>query len=197
ELDAADAAVGSEDPEPDEHLLVAATTGAAGAGMCPSREQRVRPETGDVIVTEYDVVGDLQNGAKLLPECFGPTREPGSEDPVIDDLHVGRPRCRVAIGMEWAVDGRRDRTCRRRGAVARGPGGEQLGVALVQPHDRVAQPVGGEPLHPPASSVRIHLDHDEYVRLVGADIELPTREPARRPRQAAERERGAEGGERL
>ena len=53
---------------------------------------------------------------------------------------------------------RRDRARRRRGAGARRALGEELGVALVQAGDGVAQPVGGEDLGPPAPSLRVDLD---------------------------------------
>src|SRR5262249_47190032 len=158
----ADAAVGSEDPEPDKHPLVAATTGAAGAGMCPSREQRVRPETDNVVVTEDDVVGDLQNGAQLLPVRFGATCEPGPEDPVIDALDVGCPRRRLTIEIEWA-DGRRDRSRHRGGAGTRGAVWQEVGIAVVEPDDGIAHAVGGERLPPSPSPVRIDLDQVQLL----------------------------------
>ena len=60
---------------------------------------------------------------------------------------------------------RRDRARRRRGAGARGAVGEELGVALVQPGDGVAEPVGGEDLAAPASSLRVDLDQDDIVSI--------------------------------
>ena len=81
----------------------------------------------------------------------------------------------------------------RRGAGALGAVGEQLGIALVQPGDGVAQVVVGEDLEPLASPLRIDLDQHHVIELVRAGIERSAGGPARRHGQAAERERVAQG----
>src|SRR5262249_23650256 len=65
----------------------------------------------------------------------------------------------------------RDRPRRPRGALALGPRGEQLGVALVQADDSFSEPVGSEDLGPSALALRIDLVEMDPLYLVGAAIE--------------------------
>ena len=168
----------SEDPEPEELPLVGAAAGAVGAEVRPAHEERIGPQAEDVVLAHGDVVGDLEQRAAVLQQRFRPARGPGPQDPVVDDLDGGCERGGEAIEVDRSQH-RRDRARRRRGAGARGAVGEEVGVALVQPDDGVAQPVGGEALDPPASSLRVDLDQSDSLSLVGADIELPAGEPAR------------------
>ena len=55
----------------------------------------------------------------------------------------------------------------------------ELGVALVQADDGVAQAIGGEQLGPAATSARVDFGQGELLSLVGPDIERPADEPAR------------------
>ncbi len=145
-------AIGSEDPEHEEGPLEGAAAGAVGAEVRPAHEERVGSQAEDVVDAGGAVVGELEQGAE---RAAGPLRlraRTGEPDgAVVDELDVGRERRAVAIEVERSQQ-RRDRARRRRGAVALGAVGEELGVALVQPGDGVAQPVGGEDLGPPASS---------------------------------------------
>ena len=68
----------------------------------------------------------------------------------------------------------RHRSRRRRRARALGPVGQQLGVALVQADDGVAQMLGGEALVPPPLPLGVDLEQSDYLSLVGANIERPT-----------------------
>src|SRR5262249_59464650 len=101
----------------------------------------------------------------------------------------------MAIGVGWP-DARRNRPCRRCGNGPRGAIGQQLGVALVEPDDGVAQMVGGEDLGSP-TSLRVDLRQIDYLDLVGADVELLAGDPACRHPLAEQGERVAEGHERL
>ncbi len=114
----------------------------------------------------------------MLPQLFRPARGPGPQDPVVDDLDGRCGHRGEAIGVERPPD-RRDRARRRRRAGARGTVGEELGVALVQADDGVAQAIGREQLGPPATSARVDFVQGELLSLVGADIERPADEPAR------------------
>ncbi len=134
-------------------------------------EQRVGSQAEDVVDANGDVVGDLEQGAEA---CAGRLRAPRA-DPI---PRVRWSTTRWRARAPWRSDRgrtvpsmRRDRARRRRGAGARGAVGEELGVALVQPRDGVAQLVGGEDLGPPASPLRVDLDQDDLLALVGADIE--------------------------
>ena len=72
---------------------------------------------------------------------LGSAQDPEPDGAVIDELDGGRERRGAAIEVERSQH-RRDRARRRRGAGALGAVGEQLGVALVQPDDGVAEAVG-------------------------------------------------------
>ena len=132
----------------------------------------------------------------VLQQRFRPPGGPGSERPVVDGLDGRCVRGRVAIGVERSQHCR-DRARRRRGAGARGAVGEKVGVALIQAGDAVAQPVAGEELGPLHVSLRVDLGQDDFLFLVGADIDRRAGYPARRQREAEERERVAEGRQRL
>ncbi len=139
----------SEDPEQEERPLVGAAAGAVGAGVRPAHEERVGLQAEDVVDAHGDVVGELEQGAEVLQQRFRPARGPGPQ-------RSGGRRPRWRARARWRSDrGRavphgRDRARRRRGAGALGAVGEELGVALVQAGDGVAEPVGGEDLGPPA-----------------------------------------------
>src|SRR5262245_36990744 len=90
-----------------------------------------------------------------------------------------------------------DRSRRPRGTIARGPGGDDFGVAFVEPGDGLAQAVAAEDLGAPASSVRVDFDQHDPLSRVGADVELRAREPTRRKRLPAEREGVTQGREYL
>ena len=131
--------------------LEGAAAGAVGAEVRPAHEERVGSQGEDVVDAVGDVVGELEQGADAPQHGFGSAHGPEPDGPVVDELDVGRERRGVAIEVRRSQQ-RRDRARRRRGAGALGAVGEELGVALVQPGDGVAQAVGGEDLGPPASS---------------------------------------------
>ena len=101
---------------------------------------------------------------KCSQQRFRPARGPGPQGPVVDDLDGGRERRGAAIEVERSQQ-RRDRARRRRGAGARGAVGEELGVALVQARDGVAEAVGGEDLGAPAPALRVDLEQTMISRL--------------------------------
>ena len=111
----------------------------------------------------------------------------------------GASAVREAIEVGQRSSGhRRDRARRRRGARALGAVGEELGVALVQAGDGVAQPVGGEDLGPPASPLRVDLDQDDAPRSRRRRRRaFPPAHPLADIDTPAQRERVAEGRERL
>jgi hypothetical protein len=90
---------------------------------------------------------------------------------VVGELDVRRERRGIAIGVR-GPEQRRERARRRRGTVARGAVGEELGIPLVQPGERSTQPVGRPLLGPPTSPVRIGFDQNDPFVLVGADVEV-------------------------
>ena len=108
-------------------------------------EERVGAQREDVVDAVVEVVRELGAGAELLQERLRSAHGPDPEGPVVDELDGGRERRGVAIEVERS-DHRRDRARRRRGAGALGAVGEQLGVALVEAGDGVAEAVGGEEL---------------------------------------------------
>src|SRR5262249_59134284 len=75
--------------------------------------------------------------------------------------------------------------------------GEQLGEALVEAGEGVAQAVGCEDLAPRAPSLPVDLDRLDGLALEGADVPCSAAGPARPHRLAAERERLAERRESL
>jgi len=97
---------------------------------------------------------------------------------VVDVLHGGCKRRGPAIEIEPFLESG-ERAHRRRGADAFWTVGEEVGVALVQPGDGVAQPVLGEDLEPSSLPLRVDLDQNDCLVLVGADIELSAGYPAR------------------
>src|SRR5262249_19802851 len=100
------------------------------AGERPPPEERTGLQAEKFVVVEGVVVGKLEPGAVVLEERFGSSCGPRSQDSAIDDLDVGRVGFSKAIGIEGPGI-RSDRSRRSRGAVARGPGGLELGIALV------------------------------------------------------------------
>ena len=81
---------------------------------------------------------------------------------MVDDLDVGGEGRGKALEVERRHVGG-DRARRRRGARACRAVGEQLGVALVQARDGVAQVIVRELLGAPASPVRVDLDQYEVL----------------------------------
>src|SRR5215813_6816974 len=96
---------------------------------------------------------------------------------MVDDLYGRRERPDDPIEVDRAGE-RCNRACRCRSTVAFWSSGKQLGVALVQTGDGVAQVVGGEDLTPLPSPLSVDLDEVDVDILVGTDIETPAREPA-------------------
>src|SRR5207244_1986759 len=90
-----------------------------------------------------------------------------AERPVVDVLTVRRDD-RVDGVRVWAPQ-YRDRARRRRGAGAFRAVGEELGVALVQPGDGVAKPLGREYLDPPATALLVGEQSGERVEVSGDD----------------------------
>src|SRR5262249_57936259 len=74
---------------------------------------------------------------------------------------------------------------------------EQPRGALVRTHEGLPEAGGAEELRVPLSPLRVARDHRDLPFLVGAPAERAAGKPARRYRLAAERERVAEGCERL
>ena len=103
---------------------------------------------------------------RMRPQrALGSAHRPEPEGPAVDELDVRREPLRRAIGVERSAACVRDRARRRRGAGALGAFGEQLGVALVEAGDGVAEAVGGEDLGPPASSLGVDLDQDDLLSI--------------------------------
>ena len=169
-------AIGSERIEYDERPLIGAPASVGGSSVSRAHDERIGVQAKDFFGARGGVVGDLEQGAEVLQERFRPTRGPGSQAPVVDDLDGGCDRGGDAIEVEPRPP-HRPRPCR--GAGARGPVGKELGVAFVQPRDGVAQPVDGEDLGPRPSSLGVDLDQSDPLALVGADIETRAGKPAR------------------
>ncbi len=110
-----------------------------------------------------DVVGDARAASGASAGTLRSARGPEPDGPVVDELDGGRERRRPAIERPAVpASPRPSAPSPRRG---RAPGRrEELGVALVQPGDGVAQPVGGEDLAPPASPLRVDLDQNDLAR---------------------------------
>ena len=153
-------------------------------------------QTEEFVGARGGVVGELEHGAEVLKVRFRPTREPGPQGPVVNDLDGGCDQRGDAIEVERSLHSH-DRLRRCRGAGTRGAVGEEIGVPFVQPRDGVAQPVDGEDLGPRPSSLGVDLDQSDPLALVGADIERRAGKPARGHPQVEQRERIAEGRERL
>src|SRR5207249_3824465 len=101
-----------------------------------------------------------------------------------------------AIRVDWCGE-HGDRARGRGGALALGAVGQELRIALVQARDRVAEVVGGELLFASMSTLRVDLDQYDPLSGVGADIKASAYEAGRRSRHAEQRERVAEGRQRL
>ena len=120
----------------------------------------VRLQAEDFVDPHGDRIGNLEQGAVVLQHRFRPARGPGPQDPVVNGLDGGSKRHGDVIKAERSPDSAADRTRRHRARRARGAVRKELGVALVQARDGVAQSVGGEHLGPPLSSARVDLDQD-------------------------------------
>ena len=193
-IEARQQAIASEDPELEELPLEGAAASAVGAEERPPQEERVRLQTEDFVLSHGGVVDEKEPRTDVLERLFRPTRGPGPQGPVVDDLDAGCERRGVAIGVPRSQIGR-GRTRRSRGAVACGAVGQELGVALVQPRNGIAQSIGGEELAAPASPLRVDLGQGDFFQLHGTDVEVAAGERAERHDPAAQSERVAEGRE--
>ena len=117
------------------------------------------------------------------------------ERSVVRELDHGRKYCHPVAESESEQHLQRPR--RRRGADARGPFREQLGVALVEPDDRIYEVVGGEYFGAPPAAVEVDLVEYDILTIVGADVEVLAGEGARRGPAAEDGESLAQGRERL
>ena len=178
------AAVGAEHPEQQELRLEGAAARAVGAGVRPAQQDRVGLETEHVVDAGGDVVGELEQGAEAAQQRVGAAAGREADGAVVDERDVGGERRGVAIEVGRRHHGR-DRARRRRGAGACRAVGEQLGVAFVQPRDGVAQAILGELLDPPASSLRVDLDHDDLLESYGPTSNFPPANPLDEHRHAA------------
>src|SRR5262249_26974293 len=187
--------LGPEDHEGEELALVAAAPDAFRAEVRRAQESSVGAQGEDVLDAVGDVVGEFEESAERAQVGVASARGRQADGPVVvDELDGWVERRGEAIEAD-RPDQRRDRPRRCCGAGARGAVGEQLGVALVEPDDGVAQVIWAEDLAPPVSPLRVDVAQYELLPLVGTDIERPAREPARRHPLAPERERVAEGCE--
>ena len=190
-LEARQEAVGSEDPEPEEMPLVAAAAGALDAEVRPAQEHGVGPDADDVVDAVGDALGNLEQASEPPPHGFDSGQRPDTLRPMVEVLDGGGVRPGVGIGVERPQH-RRDRARGRRGAGALGALGEQLGVALVQPHDGVGEAVGGEELAPTEAPAFVGLDDADRLSLTGGDVEASPARRFGRPPAARQGERLAE-----
>jgi hypothetical protein len=153
-------------------------------------------EAQDVVEAAAGVGGKVEDAAQHVQILLGalPRRQP--EGPVVDELDGGveRPASGEACRP---VPHDRDRTRCRYGADTLRAVGQEVGVALVEADDGVAQPVGGEELRPRAPSSRVDLDQEKAWCLEGADVEPSNGRAGGRCPVGEERERIAEGRQRL
>src|SRR5262249_10514298 len=115
-----------------------------------------------------------QRGAVLRDSVYRP--EP--DDPVVVVGDIGGHRRGLVIEVERS-NLRCDRAGGRGDAPPLGAVWEQLGVALVQADDGVAQPVGGEVLGPPAAPGWVDLDESNDLSVIWTHVELHTDRAAR------------------
>src|SRR5262249_3657965 len=157
-------------------------------------EEPVRSKAQDVVDPDRDVGGNGLEGTEPPQELLGTARGLESERSVVEELDFGMERAGDAIdveGVEQRLHGAR--RGRGKGAAV----GEEIGMPSIQPGDRITQAVGMEALGPTASPGRIGLDHEDPLVLVSPDVEVPSRDAARRYPVAGEGERVSEGCQRL
>src|SRR5262249_7849214 len=111
----------------------------------------------NVVNTDGDVVSELDEGAETLQHRVRSARGPGPQGTVVDGLDGGSERRGKALDLGRSREGR-GRSRRREGAGGLGALGKELGVALVQASDGVAEMVRGEALVPPAPPLCVDLD---------------------------------------
>src|SRR5262249_52147611 len=135
-------------------------------------KKRVGPQCNDVVYMRRDVFREIQQRTDDLMENGFRTlaRSQADEGSMVNPLDRRRERRRLDSRRDGTQQ-LRDRPRRPRGALALGPRGEQLGVALVQADDSFSEPVGSEDLGPSALALRIDLVEIDPLYLVGADIE--------------------------
>src|SRR5262249_1809278 len=130
-IGAGDGTIGSKDQELEGRYLPGPPPAAAGAEEREAAGDGARPGAGGAAEANGDI-DKLEPGAPVLQVLVRSAPGPASQDPTVDDLDGRCQRLGEAIELDRAGH-RRDRARRRRGTVACGPVGQQLGVALVQP----------------------------------------------------------------
>src|SRR5262249_30475300 len=150
-------AIGSEDEEVEVRSLVGTPAGAVRAEVSHAHEERTRVQAENVVNTDGDVVGELDEGAETLQHRVRSARGPGPQGTVVDGLDGGGGPGGKALDRGRSGEGR-GRSRGRDGAGALGAFGKELGVALVQAYDGVAEMVRGEALVPPAPPLCVDLD---------------------------------------
>jgi len=170
-------AIGFEDPQAEEVPLERATAGAVGSDVGPAHQERIGSQRQNVVDAPRTVAREVEQRAVQTQEARWTARGPEAEGSVVDAIDIRREYRGHAIDIARPEHRRhRSRRCRR--ACALGAVGGEVGVALVQSGDGVAQPVLGEDLRPPASPLHVGLDQDDFLVFVGADIELAAGRPA-------------------
>src|SRR5437867_2364979 len=132
----------------------------------PQGAVRVGGQAEDVGDVRGEVVGCVEKAASAAKKILGSARGAEPEEPVLCELDIGGQGGSAGLLVERGQH-RRNRACRCRDAGALRAVGEEVGVALVQAGDRLAQPLGGEDLGSPASPMWIDLDQNDLVELVG------------------------------
>ena len=197
-LGAREPAVGVGREEHEEGPLVDAAAETLGAGVHAPDEQRARRERENLGRGQDDVVGDLVQRAHVLEERVRAAQRPRAQRPVVDRLEVGREHRRDAIERVRRRHHGAQRSRRRRGELALGAFGQQLGVALVESVTASPSLSSSKMSIRRASPCRSDLDHEEYGTSRRADRSRS--EPSSRSADAAQpaqRERLAERRERL
>src|SRR5262249_19104957 len=120
-------AVDSKDAESEKLVLEGAATGTCRSRRGPARQDRVVPQSEHVVGACSDGVGRLEQGAQAAQHLLYSARRWKPDHSVVPELDIGRERRGIAIEVKRSHH-RRDRARRRRGALARGAVGEDLGV---------------------------------------------------------------------
>ena len=191
------AAVGAEDEELAEVAFERATAVVLHSPARPPDDQRVVARREDVVDRDREVVRQRAERADALQHRVDAPQHAGTDGSHVGELDVGRERLGPALDVDGTQQ-RGDRARDRRGAVALRAFGEPLGVALVEPRDRVADAARVEHLHTRAAPVPVDLDQREVLALDRAEVEGPGRRHlGDRGRAPADRERVTEAGQRV